>query len=202
MDVLFGRYRRQVLALVLLRPEETFHVREISRLTGLPAGSLHRELKLLTEAGLLLRSEVGNQVRYQANRMSPVFEELAAIFRKTLGLADILRDALKPLRGDVRLALIFGSVAQGKERATSDVDVLVLGSVPFEKVVMALARTRERLGREVNPVVMTVAVFQAKHETRDRFVTRVLREPKIFLMGDMNDLGELVAHRSPQGTRA
>lgn len=202
MDVLFGRYRRQVLALVLLRPEETFHVREISRLTGLPVGSLHRELKLLTEAGLLVRSEVGNQVRYQANRMSPVFEELAAIFRKTLGLADILRDALKPLRRDVRLALIFGSVAQGKERATSDVDVLVLGSVPFEKVLMALARTQERLGREVNPVVMTVAVFQAKRETRDRFVTRVLREPKIFLIGDVNDLGELIADRSPEDARA
>ena len=82
-EILFGNYRRQVLALLLLRPEERFHVREIARLTGIPAGSLHRELKLLAEAELLVRQSVGRQVYYQANRQSPIFEELAGIFRKT-----------------------------------------------------------------------------------------------------------------------
>jgi predicted transcriptional regulator len=88
VEILFGAYRRQILGLLLLRPDETFYVREIARLTGVPAGSLHRELKLLTDAGLLLRTAVGNQVRYQADQECPIYPELAGIFRKTAGLAD------------------------------------------------------------------------------------------------------------------
>ena len=113
VDVLFGVYRRQILALLLLRPDESFYVREISRLTGVPAGSLHRELRLLSDAGLLERSLAGNQVRYRVDRSCPIHEELAGILRKTTGLADVLREALAPLRRKVRVALIFGSVAQG-----------------------------------------------------------------------------------------
>lgn len=94
-EILFGSYRRQVLGLLLLRPEELFHVREIARLTG-TAGSLHRELKLLAEAELLLRQSVGRQVYYQANRQSLILEELAAIFRKTAGLAAL---PVRPLPG-------------------------------------------------------------------------------------------------------
>src|SRR3990172_175246 len=125
VEILFGAYRRQILALLLLRPDESFYVREIGRLTGVPAGSLHRELKLLSDAGLLQRSVAGNQVRYQVNPTCPIQEELAGIFRKTAGLADVLREALAPIAGKIRVVFIFGSVAQVKERATSDVDVLV-----------------------------------------------------------------------------
>lgn len=92
IDVLFGAYRRQILGLLLLRPDETLYVREIARLTGGSAGSLHHELKLLTESGLLLRTTAGNQVRYQANLDCPIFDDLAGIFRKTAGLADVLRE--------------------------------------------------------------------------------------------------------------
>lgn len=105
VEILFGAYRRQILGLLLLRPDETFYVREIARLTGVSAGSLHRELKLLTDAGLLLRTTAGNQVRYQADRTCPVFNELAGIFLKTAGLADVLRDVLAPLQKKISLAL-------------------------------------------------------------------------------------------------
>src|SRR6266705_39472 len=96
VELLFGTYRRRILSLLLLHPEQSFYVREIGRLTGVPAGSLHREVRALTEAGLLTRSAAGNQVRYQADRACPVFEELAGVFRKTAGLADVLREALEP----------------------------------------------------------------------------------------------------------
>ena len=196
VEVLFGAYRRQILALLLLRADESFYVREIGRLTGVPAGSLHRELKLLTDAGLLQRSAVGNQVRYQLDRTCPIQEELAGIFRKTAGLADVLREALTPIAGKIRLAFIFGSVAQGKERANSDVDLLVVGAVSFAAVVAALSRAGERLRREVNPVVMTAAAFEAKRASRDRFVARVVREPKIFLLGDAGEFAELTENRA------
>jgi len=196
VEVLFGAYRRQILALLLLRPDESFYVREIGRLAGVPAGSLHRELKLLSDAGLLQRSVAGNQVRYQVDRTCPIQEELTGIFRKTAGLADVLRESLTPIAGKIRVAFIFGSVAQGKERATSDVDVLVVGSASFAAVVAALSRASERLRREVNPVVMTQAAFEAKRASRDRFVARVVREPKIVLLGDASEFAEPAEERA------
>jgi predicted nucleotidyltransferase len=196
LELLFGAYRRKVLGLLLLRPDESFHVREIARLTGVPAGSLHRELKSLADAGLLEREPVGNQVRYRANRLHQVYAELAEIFAKTAGLADVLRDALLPLSRRIELAFVFGSLAQGKQRAVSDVDVFVVGDASFAEVVKVLAATQPRLGREVNPVVMTRRDVRARLKAGDRFVARVAREPKIFLMGSEDDFRKLAKDRA------
>jgi predicted nucleotidyltransferase len=160
-----------------------------------PAGSLHRELKSLSEAGLLARSTSGNQVRYQADRACPIYEELAGIFRKTAGLADVLRDLLKPLSKKVDLAFVFGSLAQGKARPGSDIDLLVVGSAPFAAVVEACHAGTQRLGREVNPVVMSKAALLAKHQQSDRFISRVAKEPKIFVIGDASEFAKLTEDR-------
>lgn len=202
VELLFTAYRRQVLGLLLLRPDDSLHVREISRLTGVPAGSLHRELRTLTEAGLLLREPVGNQVRYRANRAAPLYPELAEIFRKTTGLADVLRDALAPLGKKIQLAFVFGSLAQGTEKSGSDVDVFVIGRASFSAIVAALSPLRERLGREVNPVVMTAAEFAAQRAEKDRFIARILKEPKLFVIGTPDDLGQLAEDRPAQAARA
>lgn len=193
VELLFSGYRRQILSLLLLRPQERFYVREIARLTGVVPGSLHRELKQLQEAGLLLREEAGNQVRYFANRECPIFEELASIFRKTSGLADVLREALLPLGGKVELAFVFGSVARGDERNGSDIDLLVLGTVDFVALAGALVETHAHLGREVNPVVMRREEFVSKFDAGDRFVRRIAGEAKIFVKGGARDFGKLVA---------
>ena len=196
VEVLFGAYRRRLLALLLLHSDKTFYVREIARLTDVPAGSLHRELKLLEDTGLLLRTTSGNQVRYQANRDCPIYAELAGIFRKTAGLADVLRSLLAPFQGKVSLALVYGSVAQGKEHAGSDVDLLVVGTVPFADVVEACHAGAARLGREVNPVVMTEDAFHAKLAEGDRFLSRIAKEPKIVLVGDPGEFGKSAEDRA------
>jgi predicted nucleotidyltransferase len=198
VDLLFTAYRRQVLGLLLLRPDDSLHVREISRLTGVPAGSLHRELRTLADAGMLLREPAGNQVRYRANRANPLYPELAEIFRKTIGLADLLRDALSPLSRKIKVAFVFGSIPQGTQHSSSDVDVFVIGSVTLRDVVLALTHLRERLGREVNPVAMSVSEFSSQYRERDRFVTRVMKEPKLFVIGNADDLGKLAKDRSAQ----
>ena len=197
-EALFSGYHRRILALLLLRPDESFHVREIARLAEVPAGSLHRELKLFSESGILLREPAGNQVRYRANRDCPIFPELAGILRKTVGLADVLREALAPLAAKADAAFIFGSVAQGKEAATSDVDVFVIGKASFANVVHAFAKTHEQLGREVNPVVMPKDLFRKKLKEGDPFVAWVMKEPKLFLIGTANDLGKLAKDRPAQ----
>jgi predicted nucleotidyltransferase len=196
VEILFGAYRRQILGLLLLRADETFYVREIARVTGVPAGSIHRELKALSDAGLLTRTSSGNQVRYQANPECPIYEELASIFRKTAGLADVLRELLQPLSKKIEFALVFGSVAAGKAKAGSDIDLLVIGSASFAAVVEACHAGGERLGREVNPVVMTRAAFEQKAVRGDRFVSRVLKESRIFVMGDASEFGKLAKDRT------
>jgi len=196
IELMFGAYRRKLLATLLLRPDEKFHVRELGRMTGISAGSIHRELKVMAESGLLLREQVGNQVFYQANQASPVYEELAAIFRKTIGLATLLGDALRDLADKIDLAFVFGSMATGRPKPTSDVDVLVLGDLELVDVVKALSSLQQTLGREINPVAMTIDKFVAQLAKRERFAMRVVDEPKVFVTGDEREFAELVKDRA------
>jgi predicted nucleotidyltransferase len=148
--VLFPTYRRSVLGLLFLRPDESFHGREIARRTGLPAGTVTRELRRLAAVGLLERESRGNQIVYRANRKSPVFEEVAGILRKTSGLADELARALTPFGTEIRVAFVFGSMAGGAQHAGSDIDIVVIGSTDFGTIVDALYPVQKLLGREIN----------------------------------------------------
>ena len=196
IELMFGAYRRKLLATLLLRPDEKFHVRELGRMTRISAGSIHRELKVMAESGLLLREQVGNQVFYQANQASPVYQELAAIFRKTIGLATLLGDALRDLVDKIDLAFVFGSMATGRPKPSSDVDVLVLGDLALIDVVKALSSLQQTLGREINPVVMMSEKFVAQLAKRERFAMRVLDEPKVFVKGNEREFAKLVKDRA------
>ena len=192
---LLGQTRAAALSALLLHPESSLHVRELARLTGASAGSLHRELRALANLGLLLRQEVGRQVHYRANPDSPIFQELAGLLRKTAGVADVLREALLPLGRKLRLAFIYGSVASGTERSTSDVDVMVLGTASFADLAHALANAQTLLRREVNATVMTEREFAQKLVERDGFARSVAKGDRLWLKGDEHDFAELAAHR-------
>ena len=199
--LLFGAYRRDVLALLLLHPEDSTHVREIARAIGKAPGTLLRELNALAAAGVLVRKPVGNQVHFQANPDCPIYEELRSILKKTVGVADVLREALAPLRDRIRAAFVYGSVARGEERARSDLDVMVVGEASFGDVVAALAPAQESLRREVNPNVYPALEFRKKLAARDPFLKRVLAGHKIYIVGGEDDLGKPAAHRPAQGAR-
>jgi len=196
IDFIFSPYRRQMLAVLLLRPDERFHVRQLERLTGVSAGSLHRELKGLANAGLLSRKRQGNQVLYQANRSCSIFAELASIFRKTVGLGSLLKDALGPIADRIEIAFVFGSMAAGEQHADSDLDICVLGDVDYVEVVKALGSIHDKLHREINPVVMTVTKYFDQLANHDRFVERLEHEPKVFVIGDEDEFGELAEYRA------
>ncbi len=196
MDLLFPAARQRVLALLLLQPQAAFHLRELARLTGSHAGTLARELDKLAQAGLLLRSEQGNQVRYQAHAGHPLFGELAAIFRKTHGVVPALREALAPLDAQIWIALVFGSMARGTASEGSDVDVLVLGSVGFAELVQAVYPLHAALGREVSPVLYTPEEFAARARSGDAFARDVLAKPQLFVKGDADELAELAGDRA------
>lgn len=199
IDLMFGAYRRRLLATLLLRPGERFHIRELARMTGISAGSIHRELKTMATSGLLLRERAGNQVLYQANQSCPIYPELSTIFRKTTGLAMLLHKALEPLAGRIDCAFVFGSMASGDEVPSSDVDVIVLGDVTLMEIVKTLSSVNAALGREINPVAMTVNKFADQYLKQDRFAVRVLDEPKIIVMGQEDELRKLIEDRAAGG---
>jgi predicted nucleotidyltransferase len=180
-------YRRQVLALLLLHPERKLHVREISRLTGTTAGTMNKELSRLHEAGLLDRERVGNQLRYSANRSHQIYPELAGILRKTVGVADVLIEALAPLANSIELSFIYGSIARGTETAGSDVDLLVVGEPDFGSVIDALRGVEKKLGREANPKLFSQREWTARIKAGDAFVREILDGPKIMLVGELNE---------------
>ncbi|MEW6688719.1 MAG: MarR family transcriptional regulator [Pseudomonadota bacterium] len=188
-ELLFPGYRRRVLGLLLLHPDEALHGREIARRTGLPSGTLNRELARLADAGMLKRERRGNQLLYSAERACPVFEELASILRKTSGVAEVLAAALAPARERIRAAFVYGSVAGGRERAGSDVDLMVIGDLGFGEAVKLLHPAQETLGREISPRVYGVKEWRQKRRSPDAFLRDVLAKPRIFVMGGERELG-------------
>ena len=186
---LLGDTRTAILAVLLLRPDAPQHVRELARLTGVSPGTLHRELTALESFGILSRNAVGRQVYFAANRECPVFEELAGLVRKTAGLVDVVRNALLPQASRIDSAFIYGSVAAGTETSRSDVDVMILGDLPFAEAVKTLAPAQTLLRREVNATVMKSAEFQRKRGAKDSFVSAVWKAPRLWVIGSDHEPG-------------
>jgi predicted nucleotidyltransferase len=189
---LFGKTRRAILSLLYGHADESFYLRQIARTTGIGLGSMQRELKNLTDTGIIIREVRGKQVYYQANAQCPIFNELKNITRKTFGVADVLRQSLAPKADEVRVAFIFGSVAKSNDNRRSDIDVMVVGRISFGDVVSLFSPAEEQLGREINPVVYAINEFKKKVKEDHHFVRTVLEDEKIFLIGDEDELKGMV----------
>jgi DNA-binding transcriptional ArsR family regulator len=183
IDLMFNKQRRAALGLLLLHPTERFYVREISRLTGVAAGSLHRELRSLTDAGLLIRQHKGNNVYYQADTSSKLFPELAAIFHKTNDLTGVLRDAIMPLGDRVAAAFIYYPRIDGRTVHGNGINMFVIGSVTALEVEMALENAKMHLDMDISPEVMRANEFSEKMENGDPFVTEVMSGSMMFVKG-------------------
>ena len=181
--LLFGKTRLAILSLLLPEPTRRLHLREIIRLAGVGQGSVQRDLTKLVQAGVLNKAREGNLTCYEANRMCPVFTELRGLVEKTAGIAGALRAALLPLADSIDHAFLYGSLARGEERGTSDIDLMVIGEASFLDVVSAIYPLQETLGREINPTVFTQAEFRQRMEEGDHFVTHVMHEGKTDLIG-------------------
>jgi hypothetical protein len=125
-DALFTTTQQRVLALLFGQPSRSFFASELIELTGPGSGAVQRELKRLASSGLVTVNRIGKQKHHQANPDCPVFEELCALVRKTAAMVEPIRQALAPLAEGITLALIYGSVVKGTDRAASDIDLLVV----------------------------------------------------------------------------
>ena len=189
-DALFSTTQQRVLAYLFGQPERSFFATELIGLAGGGSGAVQRELARLEQSGLVTVTRMGTQKHYQANPKSPIFAELCAIARKTVGLAEPLREALAPLAKRITAAFVFGSVAKRSDTAASDIDVLVLSdSVDYVDVFAALQSAEAKLGRTVNPTVYSPADWRKKRKSGNAFVVKVAAHPKLFLIGMEEDLG-------------
>lgn len=202
-DVLFSTGQRRVLGLLFGQPDRSFYTNEIAKLAMTGRGALQRELERLTSSGLVTMTPIGRQRHYQANRNSPIFNELRGIVLKTFGLADVLRDALAVSAQPVRCAFIYGSVAKGTDTASSDIDVMIVAEgLTYSHLFETFAEAEQMLGRKVNPTLYTSEDFAEKVRGDNHFVTRVLDQPKIMLMGNDNDISSGSAAESGEDRQA
>lgn len=189
-DALFSSTRQRVLAFLFGQPERSFYATELIGLVAAGSGAVQREVAKLAHSGLVTVTRVGNQKHYQADPASPIFAELCAVAQKTVGLAEPLREALAPLTSRIKAAFVFGSVAKHRDTAISDIDVLVLSdSLDRADVVDALQGVEYRLARRINPTVYTTAEWRRKRKEGHAFVVKVLKQPKVFLIGSEAELG-------------
>lgn len=200
-DALFSTTQQRVFAYLFGQPDRSFFANELITLTGGGSGAVQRELKRLESSGLVKTERRGNQKHYQANPASPIYAELCSIVRKTFGLAMPLREALEPLAQSIEAAFVYGSVAKKSDRADSDIDVMIVSeTLSYADLYEHLAQAESALGRQINPTVYTRAALRQKIAADNAFVTRVLAQPKIWLIGTEHDLATLKPGESDSAT--
>ncbi|WP_210546265.1 transcriptional regulator [Rhodoferax sp. PAMC 29310] len=188
ISALFTDSQSRLFIWLFGQPERAFHLNELRRLTGLGSASLQRELNRLAAGGLVDSTSVGNLRRFQANPQAPVFAELVALTRKTLGTVPILQDALSPLMPDLQGAWVYGSVAKQTDTARSDIDVMIVGTnLLLGDVLACLAPAEAQLGRKINPSCYSPEEFERRCAEPDSFVNRVLSQPTLALIGDAHE---------------
>ena len=181
---LFTPVQQRVLGLLFGQPTRRFQSAELIRLARGGTGAVHRQLARLEAAGWVTATRVGNQKHYQANAQCPAFRELRGLVAKTVGLVEPVRQALLPLAERIDAAFVYGSVAKGTDRATSDIDLMVLSDdLDYTELFSALKEAEAALGRSINPNVMRRAEWRAKRAGKDSFAARVATQPRLFVMG-------------------
>src|SRR6266567_1153251 len=188
LDSLFPSVRQGVLSATLTRPEKWWYLSELAGFLHTRPSSLQRELAALVRSGVLEQHRDGRRTYFKAETRSPIFRELQSIFEKTAGLIPTLRVALRPFGNKVVFAFVYGSVARGEERATSDVDLMVIGDVGLAELAPSLRKSEKRLGREVNVTSYSVDEFRKKVFQGDHFLTTVLKGSLQFVKGEQRDL--------------
>lgn len=191
IEAIFPRVRAELLRLLFADPTKEFHLRELCRLSNLSVGTIQQEVGKLTAVDLLVARRDGNRLYFRANTQHPIFPELQGIALKTTGLREQLSEALAGIP-DVELAFIFGSAAAGTTGAGSDVDLLVIGKAGLRALAPKLRPVTSRLGREINPHILTRETLAAKARAGDAFITNVMAAPKLWIIGDTDELGKLV----------
>jgi len=190
-EILSSNIRADIFRLLFGVTDGELHMREIERRSGYAIGTIQSELKKLLRLDLVIKRKDGNRTYYRANKNHPLFLDIQRLVLKTVGLVDILRNELENSR-EILIAFVFGSIARQREMAESDVDLFIIGDLGLRKLVGLLSGVSDKIGREINPHVFSVKELKKRLVQNDHFISRVLNEPKIFIIGNENELETMV----------
>ena len=180
---LFSKTRSAVFS-ELFRKQEGAYLRELERTTGINSRHLIRELHALRDAGIIAPMRVGNAVVYRFDPECPIYEDIQAIVRKTIGLADALKDTLKPFASRIELAYVFGSHARGQQRPDSDIDLMIVGPATRRELSTAMRQAERELRRNISATFYAYAEYSKALEDSNSFVSRVHNGRRIDLVVD------------------
>lgn len=200
-DALFTKTRQLILSTLMPDADRAWYLSDLAHHLKTTPSSLQRELASLVGAGILVRTRDGNRTYYRADKECPVYPELRGLLLKTAGLVDQVRDALAPLANAIRVAFIYGSIAANAEKSSSDVDLILIGAVKLSSLSRLLKPLEEALSRPVNPSLYSESEFRDKVRDGNHFLTTVLGERKLFIIGSESDLATIAEHRANQATQ-
>ena len=185
-DILSSRVRAEIFRLLFGLNEKELHMREMERQATLSLGTIRQDLQKLVKLDLVQARRDGNRLYYRANSDHPLFPEIRNLVLKTAGLVEVIKSALD--REGIEVAFIFGSLARSKERAESDVELMVIGTIGLRSLSSRLAGVSEQIGREINPHVLSIEEFRRRKQNGNHFLSNVIASPKLFIIGSENDL--------------
>jgi predicted nucleotidyltransferase len=189
IDALFTSTQQRLLSLFFGQPDRTFFTTELIGLAKSGSGAVQRELRRLTEAGLVVETKQGNQKHFQANRAAPIFTELQGIMLKTVGLTEPIKAALASLKERIQVALVYGSIAKHADTASSDVDLLLVADdLSLERAYATLAPAEQAISRKINITLLTPDEFKRRRSDNSPFLSKVLAGEYFLLTGAIDGI--------------
>jgi uncharacterized protein len=189
-ELLSSKIRSEIFRMLFGVNDEGLHLREIERRSGLSIGTIQQEVKKLLRLDIIIRRKDGNRLYYKANKEHPLYPDIHRMVLKTVGLVDFFREALKA-NSNIKFAFVFGSIARQEEKDKSDVDLMIIGEIGMRQLTRLLSGVSGRIGREINPHILSTKEFLKRKSAQDHFLIQVLESTKIFIMGNENELAEL-----------
>ncbi len=182
-----SKIRIELLRILVLNPESASHINELSRRTGFSPRGVERELKNLLSGGILKKEVLGNQHRYQLDPHCPINREIRGIVLKTVGLSDLVNEALRSVEDKIEMAFVFGSFASGDYGNDSDIDLFVVSDLPGVKLAELLGPVQNEIGRAINTSQFAPTEYKERRQRGDHFLTRVFDGPRIMIIGDIDE---------------
>ena len=188
IEEIFGsRLRGKILGWLFSNTDESFFVRQLTKILQENSTNISRELARLESIGILVSFTEGKQKYYQANKACPFFEEMKGLAQKTVGVIKFISETLRSTQ-KIKVAFIYGSFAKGTELSDSDIDLFLVGNFSLKTIDKVLSNLESMLGREINYVSFTEKEFREKLIEKDGFVEDVIKSKIIPIIGDMDEI--------------
>ena len=187
MALKFTKNQTLILEIFFNDPQKSYYLRQLGRIIYKEPGVFQQDINKLVESGILLSEYQANSRFFELNKNHLLYSELKSIFFKTVGAEGKLKEILEKIK-NIKIAFIFGSYAKNKEDSFSDIDLMLVGNPDEDLLISKISKLESQLDREINYHIFSLADWGEKLKEKDSFIKNILAQPKIFLIGNKNEL--------------